>query len=287
LKRLNDIRPLIENGEVVLFFGAGMSAMAGCWTWRKLVRELLKHPVMHGKLGLNPDPQSRLEEIIGFCKEEFDRGGQSEEFQEIVGNTTKVELEKYTDSYKPIIERITAALTPLPKVITTNIDDCLDYTYCSNRQVVYSEIQDLSVEKFELKGDGIFHLHGHKRFPEHVVFTLEEYLRRYNNPKFKEFLSHVFSQKTVLFLGYGLMDNELNRIMQEVKYNQSSKPIPIHYALVPNEDNVTHDRCSILRRNSNLEVIEYGKIEEFAQVIGDWLNEMSVDKLIEPPKKIQ
>src|SRR5207302_5641 len=53
------------------------------------------------------------------------------------------------------------------------------------------------------------HLHGSISDPEKMVVTTKEYLEHYDYDNIQHFLGQLFARKTVLFLGYGLEENEL------------------------------------------------------------------------------
>ena len=46
MEKLSKALPYILHSECVLFIGAGISEMAGCYDWDTVVQNLLKHPVL-------------------------------------------------------------------------------------------------------------------------------------------------------------------------------------------------------------------------------------------------
>jgi hypothetical protein len=74
----------------------------------------------------------------------------------------------------------------------------------------------------------VFHLHGSLADPTGMVITTRDYITRYANDRTENdpqrenrtltFLSHLFSTKTVLFVGYGLEDLEvLEYVIQKAR----------------------------------------------------------------------
>jgi hypothetical protein len=55
----------------------------------------------------------------------------------------------------------------------------------------------------------VIHVHGSISSPEKMVVTTKEYLEHYDRENIRHFLGELFARKTVLFLGYGLEENEL------------------------------------------------------------------------------
>lgn len=89
--------------------------------------------------------------------------------------------------------------------ITTNIDSCLDKNLPKNN-VKYSR---KDFEKNLINVDNLYHIHGSIDAKESLVLTTHEYLTRYNDSTFKEFLRTIFNEYVILFIGYGMEEFEL------------------------------------------------------------------------------
>lgn len=108
-------------------------------------------------------------------------------------------------------------------VITTNWDNLLEKTV-SNNGLFYDVMKteaDLiksSLPKKLIKVHGSFDTHN-------IVFKEDDYLNySINNPIFDNFLKHILSTTTVLFLGYSYSDSNLKQIIKWIEKNSEVSP---------------------------------------------------------------
>jgi hypothetical protein len=132
-------------------------------------------------------------------------------------------------------QRLYAALSKLGKTfVTTNYDEWLDKamdapppsiasvsdlsrTAHPSRTVIY-KVDDLIFDNLA-RPDTVIHLHGSLREPEGMILTTPQYLKHYANHRLSgdvtrenkvlTFLESLFSQRAVLFVGYGLEELEI------------------------------------------------------------------------------
>ena len=109
-------------------------------------------------------------------------------------------------------------------VITTNWDNLLEKTVSSNGlfyDVIKTE-SDLiksNLPKKLIKVHGSFDTHN-------IVFKEDDYLNySINNPIFDNFLKHILSTTTVLFLGYSYSDSNLKQIIKWIEKNSEVSPL--------------------------------------------------------------
>jgi hypothetical protein len=69
-------------------------------------------------------------------------------------------------------------------------------------------LEQLTIEKLALPGN-VVHLHGSVRAPRSMVMTSRQYLDHYRQPLVTDFLDELFGRYTVLFVGYGLEEDEI------------------------------------------------------------------------------
>ena len=108
-------------------------------------------------------------------------------------------------------------------VITTNWDNLLEKTV-SNNGLFYDVIKTESdliksnLPKKLIKVHGSFDTHN-------IVFKEDDYLNySINNPIFDNFLKHILSTTTVLFLGYSYSDSNLKQIIKWIEKNSEVSP---------------------------------------------------------------
>ena len=93
--------------------------------------------------------------------------------------------------------------------ITTNVDNCFHNKF-EQFNIVYKE-HDLkrSISDGKIDKSKLYQIHGSLLGPNTLVFTVSDYLKKYQNEQLKSFMKTLFSTYTVLFVGYGLEEFEV------------------------------------------------------------------------------
>jgi hypothetical protein len=160
-----------------------------------------------------------------------------------------------------------------PKVvITTNYDDIYD-TYCRNGMAAsgynvcrYHDthlVPDLrSPVRLVVKA------HGCVSDPSLIVLTRSQYFRaRQQHACFFNVLDAIFVTHTILFVGYGLADPDIELVLENA--NIAAPSAHPHYALMP--DNIAPDIEAAMRRSHNVQFIKYtaGDPDQAAAAMND------------------
>jgi signal transduction histidine kinase/FixJ family two-component response regulator len=156
---------------------------------------------------------------------------------------------------------------PFSAILTTNYDDLLERAYvmfnttdrCNFVYVHnnFAQLPKLASEKkfFILK------IHGDVNDIDSVVLTKTDYARMvYKNEAYRATISNIISTHTILFVGYGLGDYDLNLVLEEhaAIFRQYGKR---HYAIIKNPG---HIMSKSLYEHYNVTVIPYNDKEDFA-----------------------
>jgi hypothetical protein len=218
-------------GALIPFVGAGASRLAGCPNWVEFADAALRFFVNQGKfshgqlaqLSQQP-PRVKLSIALGLQR----RHHLPINFDEILYPSGR--------NTNPKGRRLYEALSNLGKTfVTTNYDDWLDTAISApppsaniekdtavpaigqKRTVIY-KVEELTPNNLE-RPHTVFHLHGSLLDPGSMVMTTQHYVRHYANDrradgpdgenKVLSFLWFLFSQKNVLFVGYGLEELEI------------------------------------------------------------------------------
>jgi len=265
IDKLTQILPEFLNGKVVLFIGAGLSKVAGCYDWDSLVKKMGKHDYIKGRVELKQlEGRSDNIEIMEFYKREFDKypDGRKIFWGIIMEAILKKDPVKFQNKYIPLVKYL-KKIKPFPPIITTNVDSCLEEAgiiACNN---VYHKIEEFNATN--LKSNSIFHIHGYITDLENSLFTKTRYLQRYEKKKFQEFLKTVFSEYSVLFLGYSLRDSEIKNILLKIKTDKK------HFALVSSDDGFTSSQKIMFSEVYGIEIVEYGAVSNFEYFISSWI----------------
>lgn len=268
MDELDEIVPHILNNDCIFFIGAGLSNLAGCYDWDAVVKRLIEHEIIKQKKIKYEDLRYRRfsnEELIYFCQQELCNNGKENDFWGIARLAIIKDPVKFRESYLPLAEQI-KKIEPFPTIITTNIDNCLEEAGIINLNRIFYEPNDININNLDRNTRSIFHIHGYvERFKESLL-TKHMYLVRYREDWFQTFLTHIFSNYSILFLGYSLRDSEIKNILMQTGNNKK------HFALVPVEDEFSSSDISIFLNLYRIKIITYGRRDEFPTLLIDWIN---------------
>ncbi len=214
-----------NSGKLVVFIGAGLSALFGLPNWKKMALEILEKMHKDQRLitysskkqleGEADDPRKLLSIICGLCNNE-------EYFKNLIKETLTKE-QTPDNKLEVMINVLNRWNAP---IVTTNYDTILE-NRMENRDV-YSSCKEIEPGQV-FKNTYILHLHGSVKEPETMIVTVPEYHKLYHDRRdeyhAQGVLDLLFHENTVLFIGYGLSDYEV------LEYTQ--KHIDSHYALMP------------------------------------------------------
>ncbi|OOF37345.1 SIR2 family protein [Rodentibacter heidelbergensis] len=108
-------------------------------------------------------------------------------------------------------------------IITTNWDNLLEKTIAENG-LIYDIVKTESDLVKSILPNKLIKIHGD--FESHnIIFKEDDYLNySINNPLFDNFLKHILSTTTVLFLGYSYNDSDLKQIIKWIEKNSKISP---------------------------------------------------------------
>ena len=223
-----------QRGVLIPFVGAGVSVLAGCPTWAQLADGALRACIEENRFTYGQLAQ--IENLTPRVKLSIARGLEIEHGFKI--DYAKLIQPKVNDEKKEIGNRVYRSFGKLgTRFVTTNYDGWLDTeildvqrpvnppaapptttaTAPSTRRSIY-RVNEFTPANLNLEKT-VFHLHGSLEEPSGMVITTSDYIERYRNDRAEDdparenrtltFLEHLFSTKTVLFVGYGLEDLEI------------------------------------------------------------------------------
>ena len=224
------LREAAQLGTLIPFIGAGVSRLAGCPGWAEFADGALQSLINQGKLTYSQLDQIR--HLNPRVKLSLARTLEGE-------NGITINYRALLHPHEPHEEkqgcRLYNSLFKLGKIfVTTNYDEWLDQqipepgfsaspTSAPVKAATVTPMRVIyKVEEFLpsvlSKPNTVVHLHGSVREPKEMVLTTHNYVEHYANDRLslggKEnrvltFLEHLFEQKTVLFIGYGLEELEI------------------------------------------------------------------------------
>lgn len=238
LRPIPQIPPVLQDasrrGVLIPFVGAGVSVLAGCPTWHQLADGALRDCIRQGKFTYGQLAQ--IEHLSPRVRLSIARGLELEhgikiDFRKLV--QPDVSAEK-----KEIGNRVYRFLGKLGSTfVTTNYDGWLDTeiadqlasfetpaapqtttTNAASARRRIHEVNEFTPANLN-QTKTVIHLHGSLAAPDGMIMTTREYITRYRNDRTDAdparenrtltFLDYLFTNKTVLFVGYGLDDLEI------------------------------------------------------------------------------
>lgn len=209
LREMPELEPEIieaaKEGSLVLFIGAGISRLVGHQSWDgfaySVVEQLVENRVInhYEKEMINAllDPRKRLS-IAKILDDENDNGRELDYKKIFTLSKENSDIYKYINRFG----------CPF---VTTNYDKLIKPDGSSSipeGEWRYFQRKDLLSANLDARGT-VVHIHGCVDDPKSMIVTTKDYLKHYSSGEIPNFLSHLFSNKTVLFLGYGLEETEI------------------------------------------------------------------------------
>jgi hypothetical protein len=222
------LREAAQLGMVIPFIGAGVSRLAGCPDWRGFADRALQFFVDKGKLSYGQLAQMRS---LG-PRVKLSLALHLQEELELKIDFRCI-LHQAPRSQHAMGRRIYSLLGSLFRTfVTTNYDEWLDDELLDapssvdpNRPAIAEPIErprqvfftpeSLTAANLNMPG-AVLHLHGSVKKPSEMVITTRQYVNHYRNDRRNgpenpvlTFLTHLFANKNVLFVGYSLEELEI------------------------------------------------------------------------------
>jgi len=232
----------IREDKLVVFFGAGVSRLAGCLSWAELACKIVntfpndvftqqEKEILRNLAWKDP------RRVISIC---YTRTQLRDDLKDIYYSAIKKSVTP-PDNRQPEFSNIHTKLARLKALsyVTTNIDRGMESAKpIGDERVLPFNLTTL--DKFDardLRNGNIFYLHGSTDDLEKTIFTANHYHKFYNsmNTPVKHFLENLFSgDLTVLFIGYGLEEQEiLHSIFTSNVSETPGLKEPRHFLLAP------------------------------------------------------
>lgn len=279
---------ILSSGKVVVFLGAGVSRLMGYPSWSQLADRSFKHLINKTKNFSHADfdvlkklhPRQKLSIAVDIWKNEgYDP-------KVLIREAIKVNGE----SYPRIFELLADIAAPF---VTTNYDDCLINTVQAKPIRFTDQGKMGEVQKSRIGGrrpislkddilttlltanDIVVYLHGRLADDSPLIITTKDYVDHYRNDNVQEFLDHLFEHYHVLFIGYGLEEEE---IIDFIVRKKPTHNLINHFRLIPafshqerlmeHLGNYYSNQCQVRLVPYLIDSIGHRQLEN---VLADWL----------------
>ena len=270
----------IKSGKCILFVGSGLSSQVlrsnnKCLpTWKSLLYEMLDWA---------NENRTSFWNGAQDIKEMIDKDNltvTAQELQEVIGNSNLGDFYKsvFRDkNVKPSQVHKVIPLLPFRGVITTNYDTLIEGAYSLVNEGVLPPIftqKDLDDKNSFLRNNDffIFKMHGHIDRLDSIILGKKSYDDiLFRNATYRQFMETIFSVYTILFIGFGGIDDDLDNTFDKLSILYS-RTLDKHYMLAAESKyNLTEKRRLLL--DKRIEIIEYEKDDSHSQVCA-FLNEL-------------
>lgn len=282
IEQIEKIREINKQHKLVIFVGAGVSRNSGVCSWWDLVKKIaieIGYNDICEKCELKYLTTTEGDESIVSCRfnncpcqHEFSFS--SEEFLKIPQYYYEEKGEKeylqllndvFCKPYDPnAIDKLIVALEP-EHIITTNYDHLIEdvkIPNISNYTVIKSD-NDL-LEKGRYGAKYIIKMHGDIDDLNNIVLREDDYLNYSLNHELLEiYIKSILIDKTILFIGYSLNDNNLKLIMSYINYFANNLKIkrPPHYLAINRMEHKERDEKYWI--NKGVELVDLSNISNF------------------------
>lgn len=286
IEQIEKIKQINSNENLVIFVGAGVSKNSGVCSWWELVKEIAD------KIGENKCTSCEIKDLIcgkcgeqielcsidGYnCKLKYDFSAEDflripQHFYESFGDAEEEKKPYYdflkdkfcSDEYETnIIDEIIVKLQP-EHIITTNYDHLLENVNDPrvSKYAVITKDDDILSKKGR---NYIIKMHGDIDDIENIVLKEDDYLNYSQNHIIIEtFIKSLLIDKTFLFVGYSLNDNNLKLIMSYIDFFVKEKRVENrqpHYLVVDQVKDPVHDIP--YWKNKGVELIDLSQISDY------------------------
>lgn len=274
-----------QKGELVIFIGAGVSRLLGSPGWQGFALGYLNY--LYNKDLINHREKEYLKslsarKIISISKNKINENNLDlPDFRKILNIDIGHKKEKKHELYKNIYscEAI---------YVTTNYDDYLDKmskTITSESYLDFEEDTKRSKTRIffrkeellvsNLDNGNILHIHGSIKDKGNMIGSIVDYLSHYQEgSEIPVLLKDIFDKYTVLFIGYGLEEDEILEFI--VKKAAIEKNEYRHYILKPmykEEENVLSFEKSYYK-DLGIKLVPYNisqnGYDQLINVMNDW-----------------
>jgi hypothetical protein len=299
------LREAARRGLLVPFVGAGVSRLAGCPSWVGFADAVLRSLIQAGKFSYsqldqvrNLNPRVKL----SFARRLAKDSKVAIDYKALLHSVARSDHKDGCQVYRSLFK--------LGSIfVTTNYDEWLDdripevgaaltppsspsnASRIAPMRVVY-KVEEFIPSLLNLPNT-VIHLHGSVLDPDKMILTTGDYLKHYANDRGSAdaegenrvltFLEYLFSNRSVLFIGYGLEELEILEyvLLKAGKRANSSSRELRHYILQPffsHEEVLLRSFRSYYRNECAVELIpfrrddkDYGQLvdvlEDFARKI--------------------
>lgn len=262
----------IRDNRCVLFVGAGLSAQAKASdgtrlpTWRALLERMIEWCAVH-RVQLRAEP-SEFKAILDKNRLLV----VAQELQHALGGQLNACLSEilHNGATRPSPAHRVLCQSNWVAVLTSNYDSLIEGAYAVESEGIVPPVFSLggvnqAIECLRSDRFFVFKVHGDVNLPGSIVLGNRDYSRLLHlSPAYRSFLETVFATYTVLFVGFGGADPDLENVVDRLStiYERS---ISQHFLLIAEDEFSSLERRRLLE-DKRLDCITYKRDSSHSQV---------------------
>lgn len=224
-------RHVRENGRpLVIWVGAGVSAWAGYPLWIPLASQMHSQFSREERNYNAPSATAMLKEgLLPDLFEQMRIANEQHYFRTLVATfSPRSHGAVYTRFLKSL-----AAIAPL-QIVTTNIDEMIE-RHVSNATLIQRSNLEQTIGHLHRREPFICKLHGSISSVTSAVFSKRDYETLVQDDAYLRLVGTIFSESTVLFLGYGLGDEYVLKSLLAAEGERPLFGTGPHFIVTPSE----------------------------------------------------
>jgi hypothetical protein len=215
---IKDFARGLQDNNVAIFAGAGMSKEAGFVNWKELLNDIAND------LHLDIEKEYDLISLAQFHVTENN-------------NRHKINqkiLDEFVERSNPTENHQILSRLPITTFWTTNYDTLIEQSLESNQKRVAKKFKETHLSNSIYKKDCVvYKMHGDVSEPDDAVITKEDY-EKYDSTRglFTLALNGDLITKTFLFIGFSFSDPNINYILSRLNSRVNKNASRLHYCFL-------------------------------------------------------
>jgi hypothetical protein len=287
------VKDAAKHGELVVFLGAGASMLCGSPNWAQFSEKVVERLQEAGALTFLEAEELRK---LGDPRRTLSIGMAIGEEKKVSIDFDGVLHPGPAKSAGGDLYRLLKNLRPI--FVTTNYDTWLDDEVPSVagtgtdeskpagrpvRRPKYYAPEHLTSDRLTERG-AVIHLHGSSTVPSSMIVSLKDYIEHYADERVQNFLTEMFKNCTVVFLGYSLAELEiLDYVVRSNKRAIVDGTEPRHFLLYGHKSTENVQLAMLqrfFREQCGVKLLPYcideGGYGELVEVIRAWSGQLDV-----------
>jgi len=238
-----------------IFYGAGVSRLAGYKLWKELAREIVQRFWMRQKKERLFDP-----ELLTYSLKEYLQKGADE--IEIINYMHSINDQVFVEEVRRIFHDDRQRSTDTVYYYLSKLNNGNNVFVTTNIDVGFQNYLGLSDEVVSIVPDFsnppklITYLHGNIENEKSWILTGRHYHDNYyrEDATCMEFIKYIFANYTVIFIGYGLRDKEILDGIRQIDQKRRHYWLESSYR---SKESYLKVRSTSLREDYNIQLVPY------------------------------